>query len=75
MRQSAVLAVLALLLATALSGCATRPAEPVRVTVLAINDFHGNLKPPTGGLRTADPADRRQTVSVRPAVPSTWPAR
>ena len=52
------------MLATALSGCATRPAEPVRVTVLAINDFHGNLKPPTGGLRTADPADRRQTVSV-----------
>ena len=43
-------------LATALlAGCATTPpAGPVKVKVLAINDFHGNLKPPQGGIRLRD---------------------
>jgi len=54
----------ALLLAAALAGCATRPPEPVRVKVLAINDFHGHLKAPTGGIRIADPADRSKTLTV-----------
>jgi 5'-nucleotidase len=54
----------ALLLAAALAGCATGPAEPVRVKVLAINDFHGHLKAPTGGIRIADPADRSKTLTV-----------
>jgi 5'-nucleotidase len=48
-----------------LAGCATpRPAGPVLVKVLAINDFHGNLKPPLGGVRIADPADRSKSINV-----------
>jgi 2',3'-cyclic-nucleotide 2'-phosphodiesterase (5'-nucleotidase family) len=56
-------------LATLLAGCATPPpataptaataatvTAPVRVKVLAINDFHGNLKPPAGGIRVRDAA-------------------
>jgi 5'-nucleotidase len=50
--------------ATVLAGCATRPAAPVRVKVLAINDFHGVLKAPAGGIRVADPADRSKTMVV-----------
>jgi len=48
LRPLAVLAALAL--AVALHGCATRPPEPpaapVRVKLLAFNDFHGNLQSP-----------------------------
>jgi 5'-nucleotidase len=46
-----------------LGGCATAP-PPLQVSLLAINDFHGNLLPPSGGIRTADPADRSTTVNV-----------
>jgi 5'-nucleotidase len=56
---------LALLLA--LAGCASAPpapAEPVRLRILAINDFHGNLKPPAGGWRIPDPANPGKTVNV-----------
>jgi 5'-nucleotidase len=57
--------VLALLLAGGLAGCATpRPTGPVTVKVLAINDFHGNLKPPQGGIRIRDPQDAAKTVNV-----------
>ena len=55
----------ALAAALLVAACAApRPTEPVRVKVLAINDFHGNLKPPGGGIRIADPADATKTVSV-----------
>lgn len=37
---------------------------PVEVTVLAINDFHGNLQPPPGGVTIADPADRTKHITV-----------
>ena len=50
-----------------LAGCAVtepRSTEPVAVKVLAINDFHGNLKPPLGGIRIKDPADPSKTVNV-----------
>lgn len=57
-------AVCALAAAALLAGCATRPTEPVSVKVLAINDFHGNLLPPSGGIRIQDPADRSKTVNV-----------
>ncbi len=54
-----------LVAAALLAGCATpRPSEPFQVKVLAINDFHGNLKPPQGGIRIKDPADPARTVSV-----------
>jgi 5'-nucleotidase len=32
-------------------------AAPVELRILAINDFHGNLKPPPGGIRIPDPTD------------------
>ena len=60
----ASIAVCALAAAALLAGCATRPTEPVSVKVLAINDFHGNLLPPSGGIRIQDPADRSKTVNV-----------
>jgi 5'-nucleotidase len=48
-----------------LGACAaTPPAAPVQVKVLAINDFHGNLRPPLGGVRIQDPADRGKTINV-----------
>src|SRR5690349_15385724 len=59
------LPLLALLAAAVLAaGCATAPSGPVKVKVLAINDFHGNLKPPSGGIRIKDPADAAKTVNV-----------
>jgi 5'-nucleotidase len=39
---------LSLALAAALLTAAPQPARPVTVQLLAINDFHGNLEPPTG---------------------------
>ncbi len=56
--------IVAFVLAALLAGCATPPETPLRVKILAINDFHGNLKTPGGGLRIADPADRSKTVVV-----------
>ena len=50
-----------------LAGCATTPApptEPVKVKVLAINDFHGNLKPPPGGIRVRDAAGKLVNVDA-----------
>ena len=62
---AAVVAIVAL--AALLAGCsnlAPRAAEPVQVKVLAINDFHGNLLPPQGGIRIRDPLDAGKTINV-----------
>ncbi len=55
-----------LLMSCACAGgaCAHEAAAPVEVTLLAINDFHGNLMPPPGGVRIADPSDRKQMLAV-----------
>jgi len=37
---------------------------PVEVRILAINDFHGNLQPPTGGMRIADQSDKTKKIAV-----------
>jgi 5'-nucleotidase len=37
---------------------------PVDLTIIAINDFHGHLKPPPGGIAIADPADRARKVRI-----------
>ncbi|MEN9627244.1 MAG: hypothetical protein RJA10_470 [Pseudomonadota bacterium] len=54
--------------AALLAGCATRPppaaTEPVKVRVLAINDFHGNLKPASSGIRVADSANPGKTKTL-----------
>ena len=44
--------------------CAMAQAAPVELRILAINDFHGNLRPPPGGIRIADPADRTKKITV-----------
>jgi 5'-nucleotidase len=45
------------------SGFTLRRA-PVEVTILALNDFHGYLQPPPGGVRVADPADRTKKIAI-----------
>jgi 5'-nucleotidase len=61
---------IALFVAAGLLGCAgpPRPAAPVQVKILAINDFHGNLRPPQGGIRIRDPQDAGTTSSSPPAT-------
>jgi 5'-nucleotidase len=39
-------------------------AAPVELRILAINDFHGNLRPPPGGIRINDPEDKSKKVTV-----------
>jgi 5'-nucleotidase len=46
------------------SNAATEPASPVELRILAINDFHGNLRPPPGGIRISDSNDRTKKVTV-----------
>lgn len=57
-----VLTLLAALILVAPSH-AQSPA-PVDLRILAINDFHGNLRPPPGGIRIADPADKTKKITV-----------
>ncbi len=42
----------------------TAAAAPVEVRILAINDLHGYLQPPSSGLVTPDPADPAKTISI-----------
>src|SRR5204862_2552146 len=37
---------------------------PVELRILAINDFHGNLRPPPGGIRITDPDDKAKKITV-----------
>jgi 5'-nucleotidase len=56
-----------LLAAALLAACGSTPPRapaPVEVKILAINDFHGNLRPPQGGIRIRDPQDPGKTVNV-----------
>lgn len=42
-----------------------RSAEPVQLRILAINDFHGNLTPPPGGIRITDPEDNAKKLTIQ----------
>src|SRR5689334_9152526 len=65
MKLSSVLAVpAALVLGSSAVGLA-QGATPVELRILAINDFHGHLQPPPGGIRIADPQDRTRKLPVR----------
>jgi 5'-nucleotidase len=57
------LAVLLALSCPASRSAAETPA-PVDLRILAINDFHGNLQPPMGGIRIADPDDKTKKIGV-----------
>src|ERR1700726_3832915 len=60
-----VLAALALVSATGPAPQAfAESAAPVDVRILAINDFHGYLRPPAGGIKIADPADKTKKIMV-----------
>ncbi|SFI00881.1 bifunctional metallophosphatase/5'-nucleotidase [Bradyrhizobium sp. Gha] len=51
-------------LALAALPAAAQTAAPVELRILAINDFHGNLRPPPGGIRINDPEDKSKKVMV-----------
>lgn len=63
MRHLLRLTIFALALAAALPAAA-QTAAPVELRILAINDFHGNLQPPPGGIRIGDPEDKARKVMV-----------
>lgn len=50
--------------APAASPGATARTGRVAVKVLAINDFHGNLMPPAGGIKLPDPQDPDKTITL-----------
>jgi 5'-nucleotidase len=58
------LASLALIPATIASPAGAADSNPVDVRILAINDFHGNLRPPTGGIRITDPDDKTKKINI-----------
>jgi 5'-nucleotidase len=37
---------------------------PVDLRILAINDFHGNLRPPAGGIAITDPDNKAKKITV-----------
>jgi 5'-nucleotidase len=59
-----VLPVLAVLLALWCPASSSATEPPVNLRILAINDFHGNLRPPTGGIRISDPSDKTRKIVV-----------
>ncbi|WP_298261794.1 bifunctional metallophosphatase/5'-nucleotidase [Bradyrhizobium sp.] len=64
MKYSLALALAALTLAA--SPPLTAAAEPATVDlrILAINDFHGYLRAPSGGIRITDPEDKSKKITV-----------
>ncbi|MDM4765369.1 bifunctional metallophosphatase/5'-nucleotidase [Pelomonas sp. SE-A7] len=57
---------LVLVTALLLAGCAAwqTPTVPVSVRILAINDFHGSVKPSREGINVTDPSDQGKKVQV-----------
>jgi 5'-nucleotidase len=53
-----------LALSCPISRSAAQTPAPVEVRILAINDFHGYLRPPPGGIRIADPNDKTKKIAV-----------
>jgi 5'-nucleotidase len=43
---------------------AQEASAPIDLTIIAINDFHGHLVPPPGGITVADPADRTRKIRI-----------
>ncbi len=63
MKSQAVFAA-ALALGASAPLCIAQTAAPVDLRILAINDFHGHLRPTPGGIRIADPLDRTARTIV-----------
>jgi 5'-nucleotidase len=64
MRTQHILAALALLGGFVLAPCQAQTASSVDLRILAINDFHGYLRPPPGGIRISDPDDKTRKIVV-----------
>jgi 5'-nucleotidase len=66
MRHSLCQILVAAVLATGLNPTPRALAQtaPVELRILAINDLHGNLRPPAGGIRIDDPADSSKKITV-----------
>jgi 5'-nucleotidase len=54
----------ALALVTFVASGHAQTGATVDLRILAINDFHGYLRPPPGGIRIADPADKTRKIVV-----------
>jgi 5'-nucleotidase len=63
-RYSVLLAAALLMAAILAAPGVAQTAAPVELRILAINDFHGYLQPPAGGIAIADPADRTKKIVV-----------
>src|ERR1700761_1920466 len=55
---------LAFIAAMSTTYAAAQTTAPVELRILAINDLHGNLKPPSGGIRIVDPNDKSKKIMV-----------
>jgi len=62
--KKAATAILTAALICLASNAAAETATPVELRILAINDFHGYLRPPPGGIRISDPDDRTKKIAV-----------
>src|SRR6516164_5904624 len=56
-----LLPAMAALVLSAVPAAAQSPA-PVDLRILAINDFHGYLRPPPGGIRISYPGDKARKI-------------
>jgi 5'-nucleotidase len=56
--------ILALALTLTSAASLAQSPTPVDLRVLAINDFHGYLRPSPGGIAIADPEDRTKKITV-----------
>ncbi|WP_161852626.1 bifunctional UDP-sugar hydrolase/5'-nucleotidase [Bradyrhizobium sp. CCBAU 051011] len=54
---------LAIMLAP-IASLSAQTTAPVDLRILAINDFHGYLRPPSGGITIADPEDGTKKITV-----------
>ena len=49
---------------TAPAASLAQTSSPVDLRILAINDFHGYLRPPPGGIAITDPEDKTKKITV-----------
>ncbi|WGR91046.1 bifunctional metallophosphatase/5'-nucleotidase [Bradyrhizobium sp. ISRA443] len=63
-RRSLLTAAVCSFVAVAAGPAPAQTAAPVDLRILAINDFHGYLRPPPGGIRITDPADNSKKIMV-----------
>src|SRR6185312_5940932 len=62
MKDTLCLALAALALTSA--PASAQSTSPVNLRILAVNDFHGYLQPPPGGIRISDPNDKAKKIFV-----------